>query len=67
MIKSNKYGERIVEKVKPLTLRLPMSTWVYLKKLAVDQEITLTGLIVDRLNKYKNTCEKRLTQKDTTV
>lgn len=56
-----------MEEIKPLTLRLPISTWRYLKKRAIDQEITLTELIVNRLNKYKNECEKKLTKRDTVV
>ena len=56
-----------MEEKKPLTLRLPLSTWRFLKKKAVDQETTLTELIVNRLTKYKNKCENKLTNRDTMV
>ena len=53
--------------IKPITLRLEKSLWVFLKKKAIDREITLTELIINDLEKYKNKCEKKLTQEDTMV
>jgi predicted DNA-binding ribbon-helix-helix protein len=59
-----------MEDTKPLTLRLKKSTWVFLKKKAVDREMSLAALINERLEKYKNKCEKdekSLTSNDTMV
>lgn len=56
-----------MERRKTLSLRLPKETWNYLKKLAIDRDTTLNDLICDRLNKYKEKTEKKLTRSDTMV
>jgi len=52
---------------KTLTLRIPPELWSFLKKRAVDHETSLNDVIVDRLIKFKDKCEKRLHSSDTVV
>jgi len=52
---------------KPLTLRLDKDIWVFLKKKAVDREMSLSALITEQLIKYKKCCERSLTSNDTMV
>jgi predicted DNA-binding ribbon-helix-helix protein len=56
-----------MEETKPLTLRLKKTTWSFLKKKAVDREMSLAALINECLDKYKKKCEKSLTSSDTLV
>jgi hypothetical protein len=52
------------ENIKPTILRIKKSTWVYLKKKAIDREMSLNSLIVELLEKYKDKGEKKLTNTD---
>lgn len=56
-----------MEETKVLTLRMNKKTWTFLKKKAVDREMSLCALINDCLEKYKKKCEKVLTSSDTMV
>lgn len=56
-----------MEETKPLTLRLNKNTWSFLKKKAIDREMSLSALINECLEKYKKKCEKSLTSCDTVV
>ena len=57
----------MTEEVKPITLRLKKSTWMFLKKRCIDKETSLCGLINELLEKYKLRKEKKLTTDDTLV
>lgn len=52
---------------KILTLRLDRQTWSFLKKRAVDRDMSLQELINDCLEKYKKKCENKLTSSDVLV
>ena len=56
-----------MEKIKSLTFRMPRSTWLYYKKLAMENDMSLTELLLNILTKNKNNGEKVLTGRDTKV
>jgi hypothetical protein len=56
-----------MDNTKALTLRLNKETWTFLKKRAIDREISLQQLINDCLEKYKKKCLNKLTIDDTLV
>lgn len=56
-----------MEQMKALTLRINKETWAFLKKKAIDREMSLQELINDCLEKYKNKCQNKLTDVDTLV
>lgn len=52
---------------KALTLRMKRDLWAFLAKKSVDNDTSINDLIINRLNKYKEKCEKKLTRSDTMV
>lgn len=56
-----------MEQMKALTLRINKETWAFLKKKAIDREMSLQELINDCLEKYKKKCQNKLTDVDTLV
>lgn len=50
-----------------MLIRLEKEIWVFLKKKAIDREISANELINDCLRKYKIKCEKKLTELDIKV
>lgn len=56
-----------MEKIKKFTFRLPYSTWKFYKKLATDNDMKMTVLMLNVLNRHKNNYEKELTARDTVV
>jgi len=49
---------------KALTLRMERDLWAFLAKRSVDIDTSINALIINRLNKYKERCEKKLTKND---
>lgn len=56
-----------MEQIKTLSFRMPYSTWKYFKKVATENDMHLTELMLNILNKHKNNSEKTLTGRDTKV
>ncbi len=56
-----------MKNTKPFQVRLPRDIWVFLKKKSVDRELSMNNMILECLTKYKNKCEKKLTDSDTMV
>lgn len=54
-------------KTKAFQVRLPLETWRFLKKIAVDQERSMASIIEACIEKYKKKIENRLTHSDTVV
>lgn len=52
---------------KPMLIRLEKEIWVFVKKKAIDREISANELINDCLRKYKIKCEKKLTDSDIVI
>lgn len=51
-------------KRKALTLRLPKDLWVFISKKSIDREMSINDVVIDRLKKYKEKCENKLTRHD---
>lgn len=52
---------------KIFNVRMTRELWAFLKKKGVDREISLNEVIIDLAKKYKEKCEKKLTQNNTVV
>lgn len=55
------------ENMKAFQIRLPVELWRYLKRAAIDQEISLNELIKKIAIRYRNTRDDLLTNSDTMV
>lgn len=53
--------------VKSFNVRLPRDIWAFLKKESCEKETSMTNIIADCLDKYKQKCEKKLTSNDALV
>ncbi len=53
--------------MKAFQVRLPRDTWVFLKRMAAEQERSMANIIEGCINKYKSKFEKKLTDDDTMV
>jgi hypothetical protein len=53
--------------IKTFNVRMPKETWRFLKKLAIEQERSMTDIIVCCVNKYKKRLENKLTEHDANV
>lgn len=53
--------------LKVFNIRMPKETWLFLKKTAAAQEVSMTDIILRCVNKYKNKLESKLTDEDTNV
>lgn len=60
-------GVILVEEIKPFLIRIPKETWVFYKRLSIDQERHMNEIINDCLEKYKKRVEKRLTKSDSVI
>ena len=56
-----------MEKVKAFQVRLPHEMWTFLKRKSIDREMSMNDIIQQCLNKYKKSCENKLTDVDTSV
>ena len=54
-------------KTKIFNVRMPKELWAFLKKRGVDREQSLKQLIIELSKKYKEKCEKKLTNNNTVV
>lgn len=54
-------------KTKAFQVRLPIDTWKFLKKIAIDQERSMASIIENCVEKYRKKLENRLTSSDTVV
>lgn len=60
MTKTNK-------ELKSFNMRLPKETWLFLKRQAAAQEVSMTEIIVRCVDKYKKKFDNKLTDDDTNV
>lgn len=58
---------KATQETRSFNLRMPKETWLFLKKTAADQEISMTELILRCVDKYKRKFDKRLTSDDANV
>lgn len=56
-----------MEKIKAFHVRVPVSTWKFLKKRAFDKEISMNKVVAECLDKFKSKYEKKLTDSGTMV
>ncbi len=49
------------EEGKMFTVRIAYETWVFLKKAAIDQEMSMQKIVGKCLEKYKKSMEKKIT------
>jgi len=47
--------------IKMFQMRMPRDMWVFLKKTAIDQEISMMDIIIRCVDKYKKKMENKLT------
>lgn len=55
------------KEIKTFNMRMPKDTWLFLKKTAIDQEISMTDIIVRCVQKYEKRFKEKLTSRDTYV
>lgn len=55
------------KELKSFCVRLPKDIWLFLKKQAAAQEVSMTDIIVRCVEKYKKKFDSRLTDDDTNV
>lgn len=55
------------ETTKAFQVRLPIETWRFLKKIAVDQDRSMASIIEGFVERYKKKIENKLTCSDTNV
>lgn len=53
--------KKINKDIKMFQMRMPKDMWVFLKKTAIDQEISMMDIIVRCVDKYKKKFENKLT------
>lgn len=53
--------------LKTFNMRMPKELWMFLKKTAAQQEVSMTEIIVRCVAKYKKKLDTRLTDSDTNV
>lgn len=52
---------------KIFNVRMSRDLWAFLKKKGVDREMSLNEIILDITRKYRDKCEKKLTDDNTIV
>lgn len=55
------------KEIKMFQMRMPKDMWVFLKKSAIDQEVSMMDIILRCVEKYKKRMENKLTDSDTHV
>ena len=50
----------MTQSIKAFNIRLPKDIWIFLKKMAAEQEKSMTEIISTCLTKYKEKCEKKV-------
>ncbi len=56
-----------MEQSKTMNIRISKDFWAFLKKKSVDRELPMNSIIIECIEKYKNKCEKKLTDLDANV
>lgn len=56
-----------MREIKATSIRLPKDLWLFLKRRSSEREMNANQLIIELLTKYKNKCEKRLTDGDIVI
>jgi len=56
-------GEEMAKEDKKILVRMKRNTWMYMRKKAFDQEISLNELINTCLEKYIKRCENKVDRK----
>jgi hypothetical protein len=64
---NNGKGFKVKDQIKTFNMRMPRDIWIFLKRTAADQEISMTDIIVRCVEKYKKRLENKLTDDDTSV
>lgn len=59
--------EKEVVEIKCFNMRMPKHLWIFLKHLSATKGISMTDIIIERVDKYKKRLESRLTNTDTKV
>lgn len=54
-------AKKINKDIKLFQMRMPKDMWIFLKKTAIDQEISMMDIIVRCVDKYKKRMENKLT------
>lgn len=55
------------KEMKAFLVRLPKDDWLFLKKTAANQEVSMADIVVRCIEKYKRKLENKLTHDDTDV
>jgi len=53
--------------IKTFNMRMPRDLWIFLKKTAAEQEVSMTDIIIRCVDKYKKKIDNHLTVEDTSV
>lgn len=53
--------------LKSFNIRMPKETWLFLKRTAAAQEVSMTDIILRCVEKYKKKLDSKLTDEDTNV
>lgn len=51
--------------IKAFSMRVPKDIWLFLKKVSAEQDKSMMEVVLEQVNKYKKSYEKRLTSHDT--
>lgn len=58
---------KISKDIKTFNMRMPKELWMFLKKTAAQQEVSMTEIIIRCVAKYKKKFDTKLTSNDTHV
>lgn len=50
-----------IKEIKTFNVRLPKDTWLFLKKTAAEQGVSMTDIIIRCVEKYRKKLENKLT------
>jgi predicted HicB family RNase H-like nuclease len=51
--------------LKTFNVRVPREIWIFLKRKAMDSDMSMNAIILACLDKYKRKCEKKQKESDT--
>lgn len=54
---SIKIGEEIMTNIKAFNIRLPKEMWIFIKKKAIDREMSINQLLIELIKKYQKKFE----------
>lgn len=58
-----KNGEKSVEEIKTFNVRVPKKLWSFVKKSAVDKDMSMNDIVIKCLEKYRKNIEKRFDER----